>query len=133
MPKKPPPAFQRSQGAHERFHQGNGPDRLDLGNYVRDVCHDMTAPVSGCCIEVTFEASIKMMTDRVVPIALVVNELIPTQQIRSDENQNGISGFAWHVAPMTRLNFRCAMKAGVPTDFELRSAPALGIRILARW
>jgi two-component sensor histidine kinase len=27
--------------AHERIHQGNGPDRLDLGVYVRDVCQDL--------------------------------------------------------------------------------------------
>jgi len=31
--------------AHERIHQGNGPDRLELGAYVRDVCRDLNEAV----------------------------------------------------------------------------------------
>ena len=30
--------------AHERIHQGNGPDRLELGVYIRDICQDLTTP-----------------------------------------------------------------------------------------
>jgi two-component sensor histidine kinase len=62
--------------AHERIHQSDGPDWLDLGVYVRDVCHDMNSTVTGCRIEVTVEPGIEMMTDRAVPIALMLNELI---------------------------------------------------------
>src|SRR5712672_3212566 len=30
--------------AHERIHQGNGSDRLELGVYIRDICQDLTTP-----------------------------------------------------------------------------------------
>src|SRR5712672_4254182 len=30
--------------AHERIHQGNSPDRLELGVYIRDICQDLTTP-----------------------------------------------------------------------------------------
>jgi hypothetical protein len=41
--------------AHERIHQGNGPDRLDLGVYVRDVAMMWPARPGGASIEVTVE------------------------------------------------------------------------------
>src|SRR5216683_4902314 len=42
--------------AHERIHQGNGPDRLDLGIYVRDVCKDLNDAAPLRRIEVTAES-----------------------------------------------------------------------------
>jgi len=39
--------------AHERIHQGDDPDWIDLGVYLRDVCEDMTGTLPGCRIEVT--------------------------------------------------------------------------------
>src|SRR6266853_2838655 len=62
--------------AHERIHQGNGPDRLDLGVYVRDVCKDLNDAAPLRRIEVTAESGIMVMTDRAIPIALMINELI---------------------------------------------------------
>jgi two-component sensor histidine kinase len=62
--------------ANERIHQGDGPDQLELGPYVRDVCQDLNETVPGCPIKVTVEPGITVRTDRAVPIALMVNELI---------------------------------------------------------
>ena len=62
--------------AHERIHQDDGPDRLQLGAYIRDVCQDLNEAVPGCRIEVTVEPGITVTTDRAVPIALMANELI---------------------------------------------------------
>src|SRR5258707_7563411 len=62
--------------AHERIRQGNGPDRLDLGIYVRDVCKDLNDAAPLRRIEVTAESGIMVMTDRAIPIALMINEVI---------------------------------------------------------
>ncbi len=119
--------------AHERINQGNnGPDRLDLGVYVTDVCRDMNSTFSGCSIEVTAEPGINVMTDQAVPIALMTNELI-TNAAKYAYRDNG-NGTIWvRVAQgaddTTELSVRDEGR-GLPADFELCSAPGLGMRVL---
>jgi two-component sensor histidine kinase len=118
--------------AHERIHQGNGPDRLDLGIYVRDVCQDLDAAVPLCRIEVAVEPGISVMTDRAVPIALIANELITNAaKYAYQDNQ---SGTIWvRIARGADDTIELSVRdegRGLPTGFELRSAPGLGMRIL---
>jgi two-component sensor histidine kinase len=118
--------------AHERIHQGNGPDRLDLGVYVRDICQDLNDAVPLCRIEVAVEPGINVMTDRAVPIALMANELITNAaKYAYQDNQ---SGTIWvRVARAADDTIELSVRdegRGLPMDFELRSAPGLGMRIL---
>jgi two-component sensor histidine kinase len=118
--------------AHERIHQGNRPDRLDLGVYVRDICQDLNDAVPLCRIEVAVEPGVNVMTDRAVPIALMANELITNAaKYAYQDNQ---SGTIWvRVARAADDTIELSVRdegRGLPTDFELRSAPGLGMRIL---
>jgi two-component sensor histidine kinase len=118
--------------AHERIHQANGPDQLDLGVYVKDVCQDLNDAVPTCRIEVAVEPGIKVMTDRAIPIALMINELITNAaKYAYQDNQ---SGNIWvRVARGADDTIELSVRdegQGLPTDFELRSAPGLGMRIL---
>jgi two-component sensor histidine kinase len=119
--------------AHERIHQGNGPDRLDLGAYLRDVCQDLNEAVPGCQIEVAVECGITVTTDRAVPIALMANELITNAAKYAYHDSQ--SGTIWVRVrrggdDTIELSVRDEGR-GLPTDFELRSAPGLGMRILS--
>jgi two-component sensor histidine kinase len=117
---------------HEHIHQGNGPDQLDLGIYVTDICQDLNDAVPLCRIEVAVEPGINVMTDRAVPIALIANELITNAaKYAYQDNQ---SGTIW-VRVARRANDTIELSVrdegrGLPTDFELRRAPGLGMRIL---
>jgi two-component sensor histidine kinase len=118
--------------AHERIHQGNGPDRLDLGVYVKDVCQDLNGAVPVCRIEVAAEPGINVMTDRAVPIALMASELITNAaKYGYDGNQ---SGDVWvRVGRGANDTIELSVRdegRGLPMDFELRSAPGLGMRVL---
>src|SRR5712675_2956804 len=118
--------------AHERIHQGNGPDRLELGVYIRDICKDLNDAVPLCRIEVAVEPGISVMTDRAVPIALMANELI-TNEVKYAYQDNK-RGTVWvRVARGADDTIELSVRdegRGLPTDFELRSAPGLGMRIL---
>src|SRR5262252_4310232 len=118
--------------AHERIHQDDGPDRLQLGAYIRDVCQDMTGTLPGCRIEVTVQPGIKIITDRAVPIALMGNELITNAAKYA--YQDSQSGMIWirvgRGADDTIVLSVRDEGRGLPTDFELRSAPGLGMRVL---
>jgi two-component sensor histidine kinase len=118
--------------AHERIHQATGVDRLDLGLYVRDVCQDLNEAVPLCQIEVGVEPSIDVMTDRAISIALMVNELITNAAKYAYQDDQG--GTIWvrvvHGADdMIELSVRDEGR-GLPEDFEFRSAPGLGMRII---
>jgi two-component sensor histidine kinase len=118
--------------AHERIHQGNGPDRLDLGVYVRDICQDLNEAAPLRHIEVAAEPGIMVMTDRAIPIALMINELITnaTKYAYQDDQIGNIWVRAARGADDTiELSVRDEGR-GLPTDFEFRSSPGLGMRIL---
>jgi two-component sensor histidine kinase len=119
--------------AHERIHQGNRPDRLELGTYVRDVCQDLNEAVPGCEIDVAVDPGIIVTTDRAVPIALMANELITNAAKYA--YQDSQSGTIWvrvgRGADDTVVLSVRDEGQGLPTDFELRSAPGLGMRILS--
>jgi len=118
--------------AHERIHQGNGTDRLDLGIYLEQVCRDLNDAVSHCDIEVQAEHGIDTLTDRAIPIALIVNELIANAAKYAYQGRP--CGNIW--VRVTRgngdsiaLSVRDA-GAGLPPDFDPRVATGLGMRIV---
>jgi two-component sensor histidine kinase len=117
--------------AHERIHQTNGPDRLDLGAYVRDVCQDLNEATPLRHIEVAVDPGIDVKTDRAVPLALMVNELITNAAKYAYQDQ---SGTVWvRVARGADDTIELSVRdegQGLPADFELRRAPGLGMRIL---
>jgi hypothetical protein len=108
----------KGSGGHRR-----GPESLDLGAYLTDVCKDITASISSCEINVSAEQGIVIATDRAITIVLLVNELV-TNAIK-------------HAYPQThcRLWVTLSRKAeggilvsvrdegvGLPADFDVKNA-----------
>jgi two-component sensor histidine kinase len=118
--------------AHERIHQANGPDRLDLGAYVRDVCQDLSEATPLCHIEVAVDPGIDVQTDRAVPIALMVNELIANAAKYAYQDQSGTIWVRVTRGADDTIELSVRDKGrGLPADFELSRAPGLGMRILS--
>jgi two-component sensor histidine kinase len=117
---------------HQRIQQANGGGRLDLGSYVRDVCQDLNEAVPLCRIEVATEPGIYVMTDRAVLIVLIANDLITNaakHAYRDDQRGTTWVRVARGVDDIIELSVRDEGR-GLPADFELRSAPGLGMRII---
>jgi two-component sensor histidine kinase len=117
---------------HQRIQQANGAGRLDLGSYVRDVCQDLNEAVPLCRIEVATEPGIEVMTDRAVLIVLIANELITNAaKYAYQADQRGIIWVrvARGADDIIELLVRDEGR-GLPADFELRSAPGFGMRII---
>ena len=62
--------------AHQRLYRGDDIEALDLGEYLRQVCGDISASMPDCEIDVSAGPAVVIRTDRAVPAALLVNELI---------------------------------------------------------
>jgi two-component sensor histidine kinase len=117
---------------HEHIRQAIGPDRLDLGVYVTDICEDLNQAMPSCRIEVAAEPGINVTTDRAVPIALVVNELV-TNAAKYAYHGNQ-SGNIWvrvvrGTDDVIELSVRDEGR-GLPENFDLPSAPGLGMHIV---
>jgi len=118
--------------AHERIHQGDDTDRVDLGIYMEQVCRDLNDAVPYCTIEIEAEHGIDILTDRAIPIALIANELI-----------TNAAKYAYHGNPGGHVRVRLTRGddgrvelsirdegEGLPADFDPRSAAGLGMRIV---
>jgi two-component sensor histidine kinase len=117
---------------HEHIQQAMGPHRLDLGMYVTDICRDLNQAVPLYRIEAAAEPGIDITTDRAVPIALMINELVTNAAKYA--YQGNQSGNIWvrvgrGVNDTIELSVRDEGR-GVPANFDFSSAPGLGMRII---
>jgi two-component sensor histidine kinase len=117
---------------HEHIQQAAAPDRLDLGTYVTDVCRDLNQAVPLHRVEVAAELGVEIATDRAVPIALVVNELVTNAAKYAYEDRQ--SGNIWvRVARGANDTIELSVRdegRGLPANFNLVSAQGLGMRII---
>jgi two-component sensor histidine kinase len=117
---------------HQHIQQGNGPDRLDLGVYVTDICRELDDAMPLCTIEVTADPGIDVATDRAVPVALLTNELITNAAkyaYHGDQRGRIYVGVVTRAEDTIELSVRDEGR-GLPADFDLQSAPGLGMRII---
>ncbi|HWF96816.1 MAG TPA: histidine kinase dimerization/phosphoacceptor domain -containing protein [Xanthobacteraceae bacterium] len=117
--------------AHQRLYGSNQIDVLDLGGYLRDVCRDLEGSMPGCEISVGADDSIEIATDRAIPAALLVNELVtniakyayPAGQCRAWVTLSCGAG------DTIAISVRDA-GTGLPADFDLKSKRRLGMRLV---
>ena len=62
--------------AHRRLYSGDEIASLDLGAYLGDVCSDLASSVPGCDVNFRGEVGIVVPTDRAIPAALAMTELV---------------------------------------------------------
>jgi two-component sensor histidine kinase len=117
---------------HEHIQQAHAPDRLDLFVYITDICQDLNQAIPLYRIEVTAEVGIVMTTDRAVPIALIVNELVTNavkHAYRDDQGGNIWVRIGRAAGDTVELSVRDEGQ-GLPPNFDLASSPGLGMRII---
>ena len=117
--------------AHQRLYASDKLETLDLGSYLTEICKDLCDSMPSCEIHVNAEENIEIATDRAIPVALLVNELItnaakyayPSGQCR-----------AWVTIARGSLNSAVVSVrdegVGLPPDFDLASGKRLGMRLV---
>lgn len=116
--------------AHRRLYSGDKVEALDLGAYLRDVCHDIAASMPASKIDVTAEQSIIIPTDQAVSAILIVNELI------TNAAKYAYQGRECRVWVTLSRNSDASVVisvrdegAGLPAQFDLKSG-RLGMRLM---
>lgn len=117
--------------AHQRLYRSDQVRSLDLAAYLVDLCADLEASTGERRIQVDVPGPVEIVTDRAIPIALVVTELVTNAakyayadgaagtievRLRRDEGD----GIRLSVADSG---------AGLPAGFDAKSSKGLGMRI----
>jgi two-component sensor histidine kinase len=119
--------------AHHRLYQGSDVRTLDLSAYLRDLCADLDASFAHCRIEVEAPERVEAATDRAVPIALVVNELV-TNAAKYAYPEDAPWRILVRLARVDASDSICLSVqddgAGLPAGFDAKAGTGLGMRIV---
>jgi two-component sensor histidine kinase len=116
--------------AHERIHPRNEPDKVDLGLYIEEVCLGLNEIVQ-CTIQVEARRDVPIATDRAIPIALIINELITNAAKYAYAGRDGRIFVRLSFATEDAIELGVRDEGvGLPPGFELRTATSLGMRIV---
>src|SRR5207244_2488255 len=117
--------------AHQRLYSSDRIDTLDLGDYLRDVCKDLSEATPGCEVNISAEDEIVVRTDRAIPTVLLVNELITNA---AKYAYPGGSCKVWVTLSRGEQDtFVISVRdegAGLPPTFDIKSGRRLGMRLV---
>ncbi|MEQ1711611.1 MAG: histidine kinase dimerization/phosphoacceptor domain -containing protein [Hyphomicrobium sp.] len=117
--------------AHERLYQTDDVEHLDIGRYIEQVCRDIDASVAHCEIHIEAQHEVMIATDRAIPIALMVNELITNAAKHAYEGQTGFDIRVGLVRSGDMIEVSVSDEGiGLPPDFDLAKTKGLGMRLL---
>jgi two-component sensor histidine kinase len=118
--------------AHERLYRSAQVERIEISDYLRDVCEDLKQVVPNC--DLLFEASgqFSLVTDQAINLALVVTELITNAAKHG--YPNGTRGTIW--VGLGRADGGAARVSvrdeglGLPPDHEVTTSRGFGTRLI---
>ena len=118
--------------AHDQLSYNSNIERMDIGQYIKDICNDLDRSVAHCNVVADAVDGIIVKTDKAISIALIVNELITNAAKYAYNNDAG--GTIWiKVSPHDQDTFSITVRdegVGLPIDFDLHKAKGLGMRII---
>jgi two-component sensor histidine kinase len=119
--------------AHQRLFRSHQIHELDIGRYLRDVCHDMDEISAQCTVSIEAEEGIMIGTDRAVPVALMVVEIITNSAKHA--YKAGDACPIWVTLkrddPDTILLSVRDEGLGLPPDFDPKGHKGLGMRLVS--
>lgn len=119
--------------AHRRLYSGDEIASLDLAAYLRDVCSDLADSISGCQINFGAAGRIVIPTDRAIPAALAMTELVTNAaKYAYPSGQCGVWVVLSHGPEGSAIISVRDEGVGLPADFDKRTG-GLGMRLVEQF
>ncbi|MFO1075439.1 MAG: histidine kinase dimerization/phosphoacceptor domain -containing protein [Geminicoccaceae bacterium] len=119
--------------AHQRLYRSDNIRCIDLSAYLVDLCHDLSAVRTDCAIVATTPEPVQIATDRAIPVALVVNELV-TNAVKHGRQGDGepcrVEVRLERAGPDEVVLSVSDDGAGLPPGFDPAKTTGLGMRIV---
>ncbi len=114
--------------AHERLYRTTEFTHLDVTAYLREVCADL----DGSALRFEGPEGIRVETDRAIPLALLVSELVTNSRKYAYPDRN--QGPVWvRVVPAAQDKLELSVAdegIGLPPDFDPGATRGLGMRLV---
>jgi two-component sensor histidine kinase len=117
---------------HQRLHQTNVAQSIDLGAYLGELCRDVDDVAANRQVFADTPSGIEIATDRAISVAVLVNELI-TNAVKHAYADREV-GAIW--VTLARKNDESAVISvrdegvGLPPNFDLGGGKTLGMKIV---
>lgn len=117
--------------AHEALYRDSRIDTIDLGRYLADLCKDLDGSTGRCRVACAAPEGVQVPTDRAVPIALAVNELVTNamKYAYADGGDGVVMVRLERDADRLIVSVR-DQGAGLPPGFDPAAGSGLGMRII---
>jgi two-component sensor histidine kinase len=115
--------------AHARLYKGSDLQTLDVSTYIREVCEDLPT-TTGHRVVVEAPAGLSLSTDRAIPLALIVVELV-TNALKYAYGEQG--GIVWVSLVREQEDLVVVVRdhgRGLPSGFAPERSKGLGMRIV---
>jgi len=116
---------------HQRLYRDQDIKKIDFGAFLSELCADLQGTASRCSLEVK-SPSFQVTTDRAIPLALVVNELV-TNAFKYAYPAEGSSGRVSVGVELSGGEIAITVKddgAGLPDDFSAAGGSNLGMILI---
>ena len=117
---------------HQRLHQTNALQAIDLGGYLAELCRDVDDVAANCTVRAEAAAGIQVATERAISLAILVNELITNAAKHAYPEQTGgpigvtLRKVGEDNAAITVRDDGC----GLPAGFQPGAGKTLGMRLV---
>ena len=119
--------------AHDQLSRSPNIERMDISEYIKEVCKNLDASVAHCDVRAEADSGIEIETDKAISVALIVNELITNAAKYAYKDRS--DGSIWiKVSRVGHDSFAIVVRdegSGLPVDFDLGKAKGLGMRIIS--
>jgi two-component sensor histidine kinase len=115
--------------AHARLYKDSDFETLDVGTYVKEVCEDLPT-AAGNWVVVEAQAGISLSTDRAIPLALIIVELV-TNALKYAYGEQG--GVVWVSLVQKQGALVVVVRdhgRGLPDGFAPERSKGLGMHII---
>lgn len=117
--------------AHDRLYRSADVTRIEIANYLSEVCNDLTQAIHHCAIAFSSDGPVLMATDRAINLALLVTELVTNAAKHAYGDKGGPVNVELQQVNSETVSITVSDHGmGLPDGFEPKGSYGLGMRLI---